>query len=86
MRTPTCGGPPKTSFNPGAVVRDGRVHLLVRGEDNVGRFAGTSRIGLATSDDGVRFTLAPDPVLQPDGDFTEFEAKVGAKTRGGRGA
>jgi predicted GH43/DUF377 family glycosyl hydrolase len=58
----------KDVFNPGAVVRDGRVHLLVRAEDAVGRFAGTSRIGLATSDDGVSFRLEPEPVLYPDDD------------------
>ena len=44
----------KDVFNPGAVVHDGRVHLLVRAEDREGRYAGVSRIGLATSDDGWR--------------------------------
>ena len=58
----------KDVFNPGAVVRDGRVHLLIRGEDTVGRYAGTSRIGLAISDDGVDFTVEPEPVLFPDDD------------------
>jgi predicted GH43/DUF377 family glycosyl hydrolase len=58
----------KDVFNPGAVVRDGRVHLLIRGEDAVGRYAGTSRIGLAISDDGVDFTVEPEPVLYPDDD------------------
>ena len=35
--------------------------MLFRGEDTVGRFAGTSRIGLAVSDDGLHFesTLSP---------------------------
>ena len=56
----------KDLFNPGAVVRDGRVHLLVRGEDTIGRFAGTSRIGLATSDDGGRtFAVEREPVIVP---------------------
>ena len=58
----------KDIFNPGAVVHDGRVCLLVRGEDKVGRYAGTSRIGLATSHDGVAFDLDPDPVLFPADD------------------
>jgi predicted GH43/DUF377 family glycosyl hydrolase len=58
----------KDVFNPGAVVHDGRVHLLVRAEDRDGRYAGVSRIGLATSDDGVRFTLEPQPVLFPADD------------------
>ena len=58
----------KDVFNPGAVLRDGRVHLLIRGEDADGRYAGTSRIGLAVSDDGVDFTVEPEPVLFPDDD------------------
>jgi predicted GH43/DUF377 family glycosyl hydrolase len=59
----------KDVFNPAAVVRDGRVHLLYRAEDAVGRFAGTSRIGLATSEDGIAFERRPEPVLFPDDDF-----------------
>ncbi len=58
----------KDVFNPGAVVRDGRVHLMVRAEDLEGRYAGVSRIGLAISDDGVTFDLEPGPVLFPDDD------------------
>jgi beta-1,2-mannosidase len=58
----------KDVFNPGAVVHDGRVHLLVRAEDEVGRFAGVSRIGLATSEDGIHFELEPEPVLFPGDD------------------
>jgi predicted GH43/DUF377 family glycosyl hydrolase len=52
-------------FNPAAVVREGKVHLLYRAEDG----AGTSRIGLATSGDGVAFERRPEPVLFPDDDF-----------------
>jgi predicted GH43/DUF377 family glycosyl hydrolase len=55
----------KDVFNPAAVVRDGRVYLLIRGEDAVGPYSGTSRIGLALSDDGVKFSVAPEPVLYP---------------------
>ncbi len=58
----------KDVFNPGAVVRDGRVHLLIRGEDGSDGVSGTSRIGLAISDDGVHFTVEPEPVLFPDND------------------
>ncbi len=58
----------KDVFNPGAVVHDDRVCLLVRGEDTIGRYAGTSRIGLATSTDGVNFELEPEPVLSPGDD------------------
>ncbi len=58
----------KDAFNPGAVVHDGRVCLLVRAEDKVGRYAGTSRIGLATSADGLHFDLEDGPVLAPGDD------------------
>ncbi|WP_304177673.1 glycoside hydrolase family 130 protein [Phenylobacterium aquaticum] len=58
----------KDVFNPGAVVHEGRVCLLVRAEDDVGRYAGVSRIGLATSADGRNFELEPEPVLAPGDD------------------
>ncbi|MBA3938705.1 MAG: glycosidase, partial [Planctomycetes bacterium] len=58
----------KDVFNPAAVVKDGKVWLLYRAEDTVGRHAGTSRIGLACSDDGLCFTRLPQPVLFPDKD------------------
>jgi predicted GH43/DUF377 family glycosyl hydrolase len=58
----------KDLFNPGAVVRDGAVHLLVRGEDDIGAYAGTSRIGVARSDDGVAFEIETEPVLSPADD------------------
>ena len=59
------------TFNPAAVVRDGKVHLLYRAEDASGSeiIGGhTSRLGLAVSDDGLRFTRRPAPVLYPDND------------------
>jgi beta-1,2-mannosidase len=58
----------KDVFNPAAVVHDGRVCLLVRAEDKVGRYAGVSRIGLATSADGRAFELEPEPVIAPGDD------------------
>jgi beta-1,2-mannosidase len=58
----------KDLFNPGAVVHESRVCLLVRGEDRIGRYAGTSRIGLATSTDGHHFELESEPVLFPGDD------------------
>lgn len=39
-------------LNPSAVVKDGKVHLLYRAQDQ----KMTSRIGLATSEDGIHFT------------------------------
>ena len=58
----------KDVFNPAAVVHDGKVHLLFRVEDHEGPYAGTSRIGLAVSDDGTTFAVEPDPVLFPADD------------------
>jgi predicted GH43/DUF377 family glycosyl hydrolase len=67
-------------FNPAAVVRNGKVYLLYRGEDTIGRFGGTSRIGIAESDDGVHFIKNPLPVLFPDDDaFLEFEKEGGCE-------
>lgn len=57
------------TFNPAAaVLRDGRVALLYRAEDASGDLViggHTSRLGLATSRDGVRFTRRATPVLFP---------------------
>lgn len=58
----------KDVFNPAAVVKDGKVYLLYRAEDKIGKYAGTSRIGLAKSEDGLHFTKLKDPVLYPDND------------------
>jgi predicted GH43/DUF377 family glycosyl hydrolase len=59
------------TFNPAAVVKDGKVYVLYRAEDASGeQIIGhhTSRIGLAESTDGVRFTRRAAPVLYPDKD------------------
>jgi predicted GH43/DUF377 family glycosyl hydrolase len=58
----------KDVFNPAAVVRNNKVYLIFRAEDNIGKYAGTSRLGLAISDDGLHFTKQPTPVLYPDND------------------
>ncbi|HEY8396512.1 MAG TPA: glycoside hydrolase family 130 protein [Flavihumibacter sp.] len=55
-------------YNPAAVVKDGKVFLLYRAEDSIGKHNGTSRIGLAVSDDGLHFTRREQPVLYPDKD------------------
>jgi len=52
----------KDVFNPAIVVRRGKLYLLYRAQDKP---AGTSRIGLAVSDDGYHFTRRPIPVLYP---------------------
>jgi predicted GH43/DUF377 family glycosyl hydrolase len=59
------------TFNPAAVVRDDRLFVLYRAEDASGELkigGHTSRIGLAQSVDGLRFTRQMAPVLYPDSD------------------
>jgi beta-1,2-mannosidase len=59
------------TFNPGAIVRDGKVYVLYRAEDDSGTMVigmHTSRLGLASSEDGVRFIKEPEPVFYPDND------------------
>lgn len=51
-------------LNPSAVVKDGKVHLFYRAQDAMG----TSRIGLAISEDGLNFRKHPKPVFYPDHD------------------
>ena len=58
----------KDVFNPAAVVRNGKVYMIYRAEDVVGKFAGTSRLGLAVSSDGIHFKRQPKPVFYPDND------------------
>jgi predicted GH43/DUF377 family glycosyl hydrolase len=58
----------KDVFNPAAVNRNDTVFLLFRAEDTVGKHAGTSRIGLAWSVDGLHFTTYKSPVLYPGND------------------
>ena len=58
----------KDVFNPAAIVRNDTVFLLYRAEDKVGKFAGTSRIALAWSVDGLKFHKRPSPVLYPTND------------------
>ena len=55
-------------FNPAAVVKNGKVYLFTRSEDNPAAILGgrTSRIGIAISDDGINFKNFPTPVLYPD--------------------
>ena len=58
----------KDVFNPACVVRNGKIYMLYRAEDKVGKFAGTSRLGLAISSDGLTFKRLPKPVFYPDND------------------
>jgi predicted GH43/DUF377 family glycosyl hydrolase len=59
------------TFNPAAVVRNGKVMLLYRAEDDTGSMeigGHTSRLGLAESDDGLHFTRRGAPVFYPSDD------------------
>lgn len=58
----------KDIFNPTALVKDGKIHLLYRAEDEEGEYLGTSRIGLATSGDGITFVRETQPIFYPDND------------------
>ncbi|MBX2947290.1 MAG: glycosidase [Cyclobacteriaceae bacterium] len=68
VRKDTVRWEEKDVFNPSAVVREGKVYLLYRAEDTVGKYAGTSRLGLAISEDGLHFNRMPKPVFYPDED------------------
>lgn len=59
------------TFNPAAIVRDGKVYVLYRAEDNSGKMEigmHTSRLGLAESADGIHFTRRAEPVFYPADD------------------
>jgi predicted GH43/DUF377 family glycosyl hydrolase len=69
-------------FNPGAIVKDGKVYLLTRCEDNPNTKLGgrTSRIGLAVSDDGIHFKTFKKPVLFTDNDaFKKYDYPGGCE-------
>jgi len=54
------------TFNPAAVVRNGKIYVLYRAEDDSGEMRigmHTSRLGLAESADGIHFTRRAEPVL-----------------------
>jgi len=69
-------------YNPAAVVRKGKVHILYRADDrspDLG-WGRTCRIGLAHSADGVHFTRHPKPVLYPDDDaWKKYEWEGGCE-------
>src|SRR6201993_225783 len=59
------------TFNPAAIVRDGKGYVLYRAEDNSGAMeigGHTSRLGLAESKDGIHFTRLGEPVFYPAND------------------
>jgi beta-1,2-mannosidase len=63
------------TFNPAAIVRDEKVYVLYRAEDDSGAMeigAHTSRLGLAESKDGISFVRRPDPVFYPADDAQQI--------------
>ena len=70
----------KDLFNPAAIVKDGKVHMIYRAEDSVGAHAGTSRLGLAISEDGIRFERQQLPIFYPKNDvFKALEWEGGCE-------
>jgi predicted GH43/DUF377 family glycosyl hydrolase len=71
------------TFNPAAVVKDNKVFLLYRAEDDTGkkRLGGhTSRLGLAESYDGLHFKRMSRPVFYPaDDSQKKFEWEGGCE-------
>jgi beta-1,2-mannosidase len=54
------------TFNPAAIVKDGKIVVLYRAEDDSGEMmigGHTSRLGAAVSEDGIHFTRSPEPVF-----------------------
>ncbi|MFC3415283.1 glycoside hydrolase family 130 protein [Algoriphagus hitonicola] len=59
------------TFNPAAIVKDGKVHVLYRAEEKLGEkeIGGhTSRLGMAISEDGFSFFREKEPVFFPQSD------------------
>lgn len=82
MRGETVRWEESDTFNPAAVVKDGNICVLYRAEDNSGIGIGrrTSRMGLATTTDGVTLVRRPEPVMYPDEDnMKEFEWEGGCE-------
>jgi len=60
------------TFNPAVMVRDGKIVMLYRAQDQ----QGTSRLGYAESGDGIHFTSRDEPVFSPS---TEYEKDGGVE-------
>jgi predicted GH43/DUF377 family glycosyl hydrolase len=58
------------TFNPAVITHKGKIVMLYRAQDK----NGTSRLGYASSSDGIDFVRRPTPVLSPE---TEYERDGG---------
>jgi predicted GH43/DUF377 family glycosyl hydrolase len=64
----------KNVLNPTALVKDNKIYLIYRAQDSMG----TSRLGMAISEDGIHFKKNPTPILYPDQDsLLQYEWKGG---------
>lgn len=63
------------TFNPAAVVKDGKICVLYRAEDNSATGIGkrVSRVGLAETEDGTTMSKRSAPVLYPDENNKDYE-------------
>lgn len=70
----------KDVFNPASIVRNDTLFLLYRAEDSIGKYHGTSRIGLAYSLDGYGFKRYVKPVFFPSNDkYSKYEWEGGCE-------
>lgn len=82
MQKDSVGWEESDTFNPAAVVKDDKIYVLYRAEDNSATGIGkrTSRIGLAESRDGITMQLRNTPVLYPAEDnMKEYEWEGGCE-------
>ncbi|WP_148476057.1 glycoside hydrolase family 130 protein [Parabacteroides johnsonii] len=82
MQNKKIGWEESDVFNPAATVKDGKIYVLYRAEDNSATGIGkrTSRIGLAESEDGIHMKRRKTPVMYPDKDnMKEYEWEGGCE-------
>lgn len=82
MQNKKIGWEESDVFNPAATVKDGKIYVLYRAEDNSATGIGkrTSRIGLAESEDGIHMKRRKIPVMYPDKDnMKEYEWEGGCE-------
>ncbi len=82
MRNAKVGWEESDVFNPAATVKNGKICVLYRAEDNSATGIGkrTSRIGLAESKDGIHMKRRTTPVMYPDKDnMKEYEWEGGCE-------
>lgn len=76
MRNDSVAWVESDAFNPAAAVKDGKIYVIFRAEDNsaIGIGKRTSRLGLAETTDGITMNIHRKPVMYPDNDnLKEYE-------------